>query len=107
MKLDGAQVEFAAQVEDNLAALRILEQQSQVQQRATASAREAVVLTTNQYEAGTAAYTAVVTAQATALTDEQSLLTTQGSRFAASVALVAALGGGWDGAMGSAAKGAN
>ncbi len=96
-----------AQVEDNLAALRILEQQSQVQQRAAASAREAVVLTTNQYEAGTAAYTAVVTAQATALTDEQNLLTTQGSRFAASVALVAALGGGWDGAMGSAAKDAH
>ncbi|ODU15085.1 MULTISPECIES: TolC family protein [Variovorax] len=107
MKFDGAQVEFAAQVEDNLAALRILEQQSQVQQRAAASAHEAVVLTTNQYEAGTAAYTAVVTAQVTALTDEQSLLTTQGSRFAASVALVAALGGGWDGAMGSPAKDAH
>jgi NodT family efflux transporter outer membrane factor (OMF) lipoprotein len=88
-----------SQVEDQLAALRILEQQSQVQQRAVASAREAVRLFTNQYEAGTAAYTSVVTAQVIALTDEQTLLTTQGSRLGASVALISALGGGWDAHM--------
>ncbi len=85
-----------SQVEDELAALRILEQQWQAQQRAVALAREAAELTINQYQAGTAAYTAVVTAQTTALADEQSALTTQGSRLAASVALVSALGGGWD-----------
>jgi NodT family efflux transporter outer membrane factor (OMF) lipoprotein len=84
------------QVEDELAALRILEQQAKVQQLAVASAREAVKLTVYQYEAGTVAYTSVVTVQAIALSDEQNLLTTLGSRLSASVALVAALGGGWD-----------
>jgi len=88
-----------AQVEDQLAALRILEQQSAVQQRAASSARQAVQLTTDQYEAGTVAYTSVVTAQATALADEQNLLTTLGSRLGASVALVSALGGGWDSSL--------
>jgi NodT family efflux transporter outer membrane factor (OMF) lipoprotein len=88
-----------SQVEDQLAALRILEQQSQVQQRAVASAREAVRLFTDQYEAGTVAYTSVVTAQVIALSDEQNLLTTQASRLGASVALVSALGGGWDAHM--------
>jgi NodT family efflux transporter outer membrane factor (OMF) lipoprotein len=83
------------QVEDQLAALRILEQQSQVQQRALASAQEAVRLTTYQYEAGTVAYTSVVSVQVIALADEQSLLTTLASRLSASVALISALGGGW------------
>jgi NodT family efflux transporter outer membrane factor (OMF) lipoprotein len=84
------------QVEDELAALRILEKQAEIQQLAVASAREAVKLTVYQYEAGTVAYTSVVTVQAIALTDEQNLLSTLSSRLSASVALVAALGGGWD-----------
>jgi NodT family efflux transporter outer membrane factor (OMF) lipoprotein len=84
------------QVEDQLAALRILEKQAEIQQLAVTSAREAVRLTVYQYEAGTVAYTNVVTVQAIALTDEQNLLTTLGSRLSASVALVAALGGGWN-----------
>jgi NodT family efflux transporter outer membrane factor (OMF) lipoprotein len=84
------------QVEDELAALRILAQQAEVQKRAVESAREAVRLTIFQYEAGTVAYTSVVTVQAIALTDEQNLLTTLASRLNASVALVTALGGGWD-----------
>jgi len=87
------------QVEDELAALRILEQQAQIQQLAVSSAREAVKLTVYQYEAGTVAYTSVVTVQAIALADEQNLLTTLGSRLSASVALVTALGGGWDSAL--------
>lgn len=85
-----------SQIEDQLAALRILERQAAVQQRAVESAREAVRLTIYQYEAGTVAYTSVVTVQAIALADEQNLLTTLGSRLSASVALVTALGGGWD-----------
>jgi len=87
------------QVEDQLAALRILEEQAEIQQRAVVSAREAVRLTIYQYEAGTVAYTSVVTVQAIALTDEQNLLTTLGNRLSASVALVAALGGGWKSEM--------
>jgi outer membrane protein TolC len=54
-----------------------------------------VSLTLNQYRAGIVAYTAVVTAQATALTDAQALLTVRQSRLVASVTLIQALGGGW------------
>jgi NodT family efflux transporter outer membrane factor (OMF) lipoprotein len=86
------------QVEDQLATLRILEQQFTVQQQATQSAHLAVQLTLNQYKAGTVAYTSVVTAQAVALTDATTLLTIRQSRLTASVALIQALGGGWDAA---------
>jgi NodT family efflux transporter outer membrane factor (OMF) lipoprotein len=86
------------QVEDELATLRILEQQFGVQEEATKSANLAVQLTLNQYKAGTVAYTAVVTAQAVALTDASTLLTIRQSRLTASVALIQALGGGWDAA---------
>jgi len=84
------------QVEDELSALRILEQQYQVADQTVKSANESVRLTINQYRAGTVAYTSVVTAQATALTDAQSLLTVRQNRLVASVALIQALGGGWD-----------
>lgn len=83
------------QVEDNLAALKILETEAQVQVDAIKSAREAERLILNQYKAGTVAYTSVITAQTTALSDEQSALTTLESRLVASVSLVQALGGGW------------
>jgi hypothetical protein len=87
------------QVEDQLVALRILEQQYAVQDRTVKSANEAVRLTINEYKAGTVAYTAVVTAQATALADAQTLLTIRQNRLTASVALIQALGGGWDAAL--------
>lgn len=86
------------QVEDQLAALRILEQQDAVQERTVNSANEAVRLTLNEYKAGTVAYTSVVTAQATALADAQALLSIRQNRLTASVALIQALGGGWDAA---------
>jgi outer membrane protein TolC len=86
------------QVEDELATLRILEQQFQVQDQATKSANLAVQLTLNQYKAGTVAYTSVVTAQTIALTDATTLLTIRQNRLTASVALIQALGGGWDAA---------
>ncbi|HYB32556.1 MAG TPA: efflux transporter outer membrane subunit [Steroidobacteraceae bacterium] len=84
------------QVEDELATLRILEQQYDVQDHATQSANLAAQLTLNQYKAGTVAYTAVVTAQAIALADAQTLLTIRQNRMTASVALIEALGGGWE-----------
>lgn len=83
------------QVEDQLAALRILEDEAKVEDAAVQSAREAVRLTLNQYQAGTVVYTSVVTAQAIALTDEQSVLSILQSRLVASVTLVEDLGGGW------------
>ena len=84
------------QVEDELAALRILVQQAEVQDQAVKSAQEAERLILNQYLAGTVAYTSVVTVQVTALADEESSLTIYQNRLTASVALINALGGGWD-----------
>ncbi|MBV8405513.1 MAG: TolC family protein, partial [Gammaproteobacteria bacterium] len=86
------------QVEDELATLRILEQQVEVQEETVKFADLAVQLTLNQYRAGTVAYTSVVTAQAVALGDAQTLLTIRQNRLVASVALIQALGGGWDAA---------
>jgi NodT family efflux transporter outer membrane factor (OMF) lipoprotein len=83
------------QVEDQLAALRILAQQAEVEAAAVASAREAVRIINNQYLAGTVAYTSVVVAQATALANEETLLNIRQSRLVASAALIQALGGGW------------
>jgi NodT family efflux transporter outer membrane factor (OMF) lipoprotein len=82
-------------VEDQLASLRILEQQAAVQERAVAAAREAERLQLNQYKAGTVDYTSVVTAQQAALSNEQTALTIRQNRFASTVALIRALGGGW------------
>lgn len=84
------------QAEDQLAALRILERQAAAQAIAVRSAEQAVTIALNEYRAGTAAYTAVITAQETALADEVTLLSIQQSRLVASVALIEALGGGWD-----------
>ncbi|PLY61440.1 NodT family protein [Herbaspirillum sp. BH-1] len=85
------------EVEDNLAALRILEQEAAVQGEALQAARQAVTLVTNQYKAGTVSYVNVITAQATALSAELNSLNILNRRMAASVLLAKALGGGWDG----------
>ena len=84
------------EVEDYLAELRLLEQETGVQQKAVASARKAVDLTINQYKAGTVSYLNVMTAQATALTNEETAVDLQGRRLTAAVQLIKALGGGWD-----------
>lgn len=83
------------EVEDNLAALRILEQEAAVQDEAVQAARRAVTLILNQYQAGTVSYVSVVTAQATALASEIKALDILNRRMAASVLLTKALGGGW------------
>lgn len=59
------------EVEDNLAALRILEQEMLVQNKAVESAQKAVLLTTNQYKAGTISYLNVMIDQAAALANEK------------------------------------
>jgi NodT family efflux transporter outer membrane factor (OMF) lipoprotein len=86
------------QVEDELATLRILEQQVQVQEQTVKDANLAVQLTLNQYKAGTVAYTSVITAQTIALGDSTTLLTIRQNRLVASVTLIEALGGGWSSA---------
>jgi NodT family efflux transporter outer membrane factor (OMF) lipoprotein len=83
------------QVEDQLAALRILAEEQKVQDAAVASAREAVRVLNNQYLAGTVAYTSVIVAEQTALGDAESALTIRQNRLTASASLVQALGGGW------------
>jgi outer membrane protein TolC len=83
-------------VEDELASLRILGQQIGVQQAAVEAAQRAVEITLNEYQAGTVAYTTVITAQVTLLTDQETALLVRENRLIASVALVQALGGGWD-----------
>jgi len=84
------------QVEDELAASRILERQATVQDRAVAAAREAELLALNQYRAGTVDYTTVITAQATALTNELTAVNLHQTRLVASINLIEALGGGWE-----------
>jgi NodT family efflux transporter outer membrane factor (OMF) lipoprotein len=83
------------EVEDNLVALQILEQESAVQDEAVKAARESLAIVLNQYRAGTANYLAVVVIQAAALANERTALGILGRRLAASVALIKALGGGW------------
>jgi NodT family efflux transporter outer membrane factor (OMF) lipoprotein len=82
-------------VEDNLAALRILEEEARVQDEVVRGARQAVELTTNQYKAGIVSYLNVIAAQTIALNNERTAVNILGRRLAASVALVRALGGGW------------
>ena len=84
------------EVEDNLVQLRVLEQESQVQQQALDAARESLRLIDNQYRAGTLDYNSVVNVQATALNNERSSLDLLASRLLASVQLIKALGGGWE-----------
>ena len=83
------------QVEDNLAALRILEQEKHVQDSALKDAWKTVELETNQYKAGTASALDVITTQAIALTDEKAVVTILGERMNACVLLIQYLGGGW------------
>jgi NodT family efflux transporter outer membrane factor (OMF) lipoprotein len=84
------------QVEDQLSAIPILSREQRVQIEAVAAARQAVQIALNEYQAGTQNFTTVVTAEATALSDEEALLTTEEQRLLASVNLIVALGGGWD-----------
>jgi NodT family efflux transporter outer membrane factor (OMF) lipoprotein len=86
------------QVEDDLSTLRILQLQATAEERAVTDARRAVEIAINEYRAGTQAYTTVVTAENTALADEETALTVQQNRLVASVALIQALGGGWESA---------
>src|SRR5207237_8889654 len=87
------------QVEDELAALRILADQAGAQEAAVAASREAERIIFNQYKAGTVAYTNVVVAQTAALSNAETAINIRQSRLLAAVALIQALGGGWDAAQ--------
>ncbi len=83
------------QVEDQLVALRVLAKQAQEEQAAVAAAGQEVQIALNEYQAGTVAYTTVVSAQLTLLGDQQAVLAVQQNRLLASIGLVEALGGGY------------
>jgi NodT family efflux transporter outer membrane factor (OMF) lipoprotein len=83
-------------VEDNLAALRILEDEARVQDEAVHAARQALTVVMNQYQAGTLSYLDVVVTQTTALANERAAVDIYGRRMTAAVLLIKALGGGWD-----------
>ncbi len=83
------------QVEDNLAALRVLEVESQQQRQATASAQESLSLFQIRYEGGVDTYLQVVTWQTAALQNERADIDLMRRRLDASVLLIKALGGGW------------
>jgi NodT family efflux transporter outer membrane factor (OMF) lipoprotein len=83
------------QVEDNLAALRVLADEARVQAEAVRLARQSVDLVLNQYKAGTATYLNVVSAQATELSNRSVALNIRSRQLGASVQLIQALGGGW------------
>ncbi|SEE10272.1 efflux transporter outer membrane subunit [Pseudomonas anguilliseptica] len=87
------------EVEDYLVQLRVLQQEAVIQQEALDAARESLRLIENQYRAGTVDFNSVVNVQATALNNERSNLSLLGSRLTASVQLIAALGGGWQGEL--------
>jgi NodT family efflux transporter outer membrane factor (OMF) lipoprotein len=87
------------QVEDEIVSLRVLEQEGSIEDETVKKAREAETLTLNQYKAGTVPYSSVITAQTTRLSAEETALSVLSSRLQASVALIEALGGGWDASM--------
>ncbi|HTT22131.1 MAG TPA: efflux transporter outer membrane subunit [Candidatus Sulfotelmatobacter sp.] len=84
------------QVEDNLAALRILEQEAGVQAVAVQAAERSLDLSNTRYEGGVTSYLEVITAQNAALADEVTAVNILGRRMANAVLLIQALGGGWD-----------
>ena len=84
------------QVEDNLAAVRILENEAKVQDEAVAAAQRSLDLSVTRYKGGVTSYLEVITAQSAALTDEVTAVNILGRRMANTVLLIQALGGGWD-----------
>lgn len=87
------------EVEDNLAALRILEREAREQQETTASAQESLQLFTNRYQGGVDNYLQVITAQTVLLMNQRNDIDIKRRRMDASVLLVKAIGGGWNTAL--------
>ena len=84
------------QVEDNLAALRILEHEAQTQNEAVIAAEKSLQLSIQRYNGGVTSYLEVTVAQSAALSDEVTAVNILGRRMVAAVQLIQALGGGWD-----------
>lgn len=87
------------EVEDNLAALRVLQQEAKTQEGAVAAAQHSLDLSNTRYKGGVANYLEVTTAQSAALGDEVTAVDILTRRVVASVLLIKALGGGWNAAQ--------
>ncbi len=84
------------QVEDSLAALRILENEARAEDQAVAAAQNSLDISTYQYKAGVASYLQVISAQTIAFQDQLAAVNILTRRMTASVLLIEALGGGWN-----------
>ena len=84
------------QVEDNLAAVRILENEAKVQDEAVVAAQRSLDLSITRYKGGVTSYLEVTIAQSAALADQATAVSILGRRMASTVLLIQALGGGWD-----------
>jgi len=84
------------EVEDNLAALRILEEEARTQDVAVAAAEHTLQLSNNRYRGGVSSYLEVLTSQSIALSDERAAVDILRRRMTATVLLIKALGGGWN-----------
>jgi len=89
-------LESFQEVEDNLAALRILEAESKTQDGAVAAANHTLALSNNRYKGGVSNYLEVITAQSAALSDQRTAVDILTRRLSASVLLIKAIGGGWN-----------
>jgi NodT family efflux transporter outer membrane factor (OMF) lipoprotein len=87
------------QVEDNLAALRILNNEDAQQSAAVSAANEALRIATNRYAGGFDPYLLVITSQTAALANQRGAVDVRRRRMEAAVLLIKALGGGWDASM--------
>jgi NodT family efflux transporter outer membrane factor (OMF) lipoprotein len=83
------------EVEDNLAAIRILTEEARVQDAATKAAQRSLALSMNRYRGGIVSYLEVITAQNAALANERTAVDILRRQMLASVLLVKAVGGGW------------
>jgi NodT family efflux transporter outer membrane factor (OMF) lipoprotein len=84
------------QVQDDLAGLRILREEEEAENAAVQSAQKSLDIATNEYKSGTEDYLYVITAQATALSDQINAVNVRTREMTTSVLLVQSLGGGWD-----------
>ena len=83
------------QVEDDLAALRLLADEARDQADAVTAAERSLSLAQTRYEGGITSYLEVITAEAAALANERAAVELRNRRMSAAVSLVRALGGGW------------
>src|SRR6185295_17674237 len=88
-------LEAFREVEDQLAALRVLQEEAAIQDRAVAAAQRSLTLANNRYRGGVASYLEVITAQSFALANERAAVNLLTRRMTATVLLLKGLGGDW------------